>query len=463
MQYQPRDYQRAITRDILLNPKHNVWAGMGTGKTAATLDAISTMVAIGEVSKVLVVAPVRVATSVWPEEIRKWDHLGNLTCAVVCGTEKQRLLALHRKDANIFTINYENLQWLRAALNGRWFFDMVVADESTKLKGFRLKQGSIRAWSLAKMGGVRTRRFINLTGTPSGNGLLDLWGQQYFIDRGERLGATYTQFRDRWFAQNHDGHSYRPMPYTDAQIHDRMHDCCTSVEARDYMDLPDMVTNSIKVKLPPKARRLYTEMEKQMFIELAGEEVEAFNAASKTIKCLQLASGACYLPTQEGETQRWEPVHDAKLEALDDIIEEANGEPVLVAYHFKSDLARLKKRYKQGRELDKDPKTILDWNAGEIPLLFLHPASAGHGLNLQDGGRIMVFFSHWWSLEEYLQAIERIGPTRQLQSGHPRTVYLHLLIAEGTVDEVVVAARQGKQTTQQALIDYMKRKNHVHD
>lgn len=452
MSYQPRDYQRAMTGALLARPRFNLWAGMGTGKTVATLTAIDTLLALGEVRRVLVVAPLRVASSTWPDELAKWDHLTDIRMQVVVGTPVQRMAAL-AAEGNVHVINYENIPWLVEALGkGRWPFDMVVADESTKLKSFRLNGGGSRVKALAKAANGKTVRWVNLTGTPASNGLIDLWGQQWFVDKGEALGRSFGMFRDRWFTTGYDGYSVKITPYGEREITERMQPSSLTIEAGDYLDLPDIVSNNISVLLTPAAMKKYKAMEQEMFVELDGEEVEAFNAASKTIKCLQMASGALY--TEEG----YSVLHDAKLDALEDVVEESNGEPVLVAYHFKSDLDRLKKRFKQAVVLDKDPETIRRWNRGEIPILLAHPASAGHGLNLQDGGRILVFFSHWWSLEEYSQIIERIGPTRQLQAGHPRTVYVHHLVAKGTLDEAVIAARDGKVSVQKALMDYQKQK-----
>lgn len=452
MSYQPRDYQHAMTGALLAHPRFNLWAGMGTGKTVATLTAIDTLLALGEVSRVLVVAPLRVASSTWPDELAKWDHLTDTQMQVVVGTPAQRMAALCA-EGNVHVINYENIPWLVEVLGkGHWPFDMVVADEATKLKSFRLNGGGSRVKALAKAANGKTVRWVNLTGTPASNGLIDLWGQQWFVDKGEALGRSFGMFRDRWFTTGYDGYSVKLTPYGEREITERMKPSSLTIEAGDYLDLPDLVLNIIGVVLTPTAMKLYKAMEQEMFVELDGEEVEAFNAASKTIKCLQMASGALY--TEEG----YSVLHDAKLDALEDVVEEANGEPVLVAYHFKSDLDRLKKRFKQAVVLGKDPETVRRWNRGEIPILLAHPASAGHGLNLQDGGRILVFFSHWWSLEEYSQIIERIGPTRQLQAGHPRTVYVHHLVAKGTLDEAVIAARDGKVSVQKALMDYQKQK-----
>jgi SNF2 family DNA or RNA helicase len=297
---------------------------------------------------------------------------------------------------------------------------------------------------------------IQLTGTPASNGLKDLWGQSWFVDAGVRLGRTFTAFSQRWFVTAPDAFGITPVKGAQAEIQDRLRDVCLTIEAKDWFDLRQPIINNIEVTLPVKARKHYKEMEKEMFTSLdTGHEVEAFNAAAKTQKCLQIANGAMYVG--EGAIE-WTELHKAKLEALDSVIEEAAGMPVLVAYHFKSDLARMMKAFPQGRHLDKNPQTIRDWNAGKIPVLFAHPASAGHGLNLQDGGNIIVFFGLNWNLEEHLQIIERIGPTRQLQAGYDRPVFIHRIIARGTVDELVLERLETKREVQDILMAAMKRR-----
>ena len=328
----------------------------------------------------------------------------------------------------------------------------MVADESTKLKSFRLKQGGSRAAALAKVAHSRARRFIELTGTPSPNGLIDLWGQCWFLDVGQRLGRTMEAYKQRWFRPAHNGYGLEPHEFAQAQIQDAMRDLCITIDARDWFDLKDPIVTDILVELPANARRHYKEMEKAMFTEIEKHEVEAFGAAGRTMKCLQIANGAAYVD----DLGNWKPLHDAKLEALEDIVEEAAGMPVLVAYHFKSDLARIQTAFPQARALDADPKTIADWNAGKIPMLLAHPASAGHGLNLQDGGNILVYFGHWWDLEQRMQILERIGPTRQMQAGHDRPVFIYNIIAKDTVDELVIDRVNSKRDVQDVLLQAMK-------
>ncbi|GAB3192991.1 SNF2-related protein [Hydrogenophaga aquatica] len=457
--FTPREYQHAIIDHVLNLQRGAVWAGMGMGKSVSTLTALD-ILEITEPGPALVLAPLRVAASTWPDEARKWAHLTNVEVSAVVGTPEERRAALKR-PATIYTTNYDNLPWLVEHYGDKWPFHKVVADESTKLKSFRLQQGGKRAHALGRVAHCKVDRFIELTGTPSPNGLQDLWGQAWFLDKGVRLGRSFEAFKSRWFQSiqvGSDRHATRldPLPFAQEQIEDRMRDLCLSLDARDYFDISQPIVNVIRVELPAKARCLYKDMEREMFLALeCGTEVEAFNAASKTIKCLQLANGAIYT---DDTCSAFADIHDAKLQALEDVIEEAAGMPVLVAYHFKSDLARLQRAFPKGRTLDKDPQTIRDWNAGKIPVLFAHPASAGHGLNLQDGGNILAFFGHWWDLEQFQQIIERIGPTRQAQAGHDRPVFIHHIVAADTVDELVIARRESKREVQDLLLEAMKRK-----
>lgn len=458
--FTPRPYGALITNHILDVPRCGVWAGMGMGKTVSTLNALDILELV-EPGPTLVCAPLRVAQSTWPDEAAKWDHLRNLDVTPIVGDVKARERAALRAfdfSASVFTINYENLPWLVDLLERwkkSWPFRKIAADESTKLKGFRLRQGTQRARALGRVAHKHAAHFVELTGTPSPNGLQDLWGQAWYLDQGQRLGRTFDAFRQRWFRPSYDGYGIEPLPFAQDQIEDAMRDLCLSLDARDWFDLKEPVVNTIRIELPAKARRLYDDMEKAMFAQIGEHEVEAFNAAAKTMKCLQLANGAAYVGE---DSAHWIEVHDVKLQALDEIIEEAAGMPVLVAYHFKSDLARLLKAFPKGRQLDKDPQTLRDWNAGQIPVLFAHPASAGHGLNLQDGGNILVFFSVNWNLEEHQQIIERIGPTRQMQAGHDRAVFIHYILARDTVDEIVLARIETKREVQDLLLEALKRR-----
>ncbi len=453
-EYIARPYQTLIMDHIQQVDRCAIWAGMGLGKTISTYTALDGLFMAGEDHPVLVLAPLRVAKTTWPEEARKWGHLRNISVMPIVGSEAERRAAM-RYDASVYTTNFENLEWLVNFYGERWPFRTVIADESTKLKSFRLRQGGKRAASLAKVAHPKVKRFVELTGTPSPNGLQDLWGQIWFLDGGQRLGRTYESFKQRWFQKSHDGYGLTALPHAQEQIQEKLRDLCLTIDAADWFDLEAPIVNNIYVDLPPRARQLYKDMEKAMFMQLEGHDVEAFNAASRTIKCLQIANGAAYVDDQ----QNWKEVHDEKLQALEEIIEEANGMPVLVAYHFKSDLARLQRAFPQGRQLDAHSSTIEEWNAGKIPILFTHPASAGHGLNLQDGGNIIVYFGHWWNLEERMQILERIGPTRQMQAGYKRPVFVHNIIARDTVDEDVIERVETKREVQDILLGAMRRRN----
>ncbi|MDB5965857.1 MAG: bbp47 [Polaromonas sp.] len=456
--FTPRAYQQIALAHLLDVPRCALWAGMGMGKTSSTLAALDILHnVVGEDRPTLVLAPLRVARGTWPDEVRKWRQFGGLDISPVVGTPAERVAALKR-DVPVFTTNYDNIVWLCEHFGDRWPFGTVVADESTRLKSFRLRQGGKRAQALSKVVHKHVDRFIELTGTPSPNGLQDLWGQAWMLDQGQRLGRTFTGFVDRWFQTVPGGEGYaqiRPLAHAQAEIQDKLKDLCLTLDPKDWFDLQAPIVNVLRVELPAKARGAYRAMEREMFMQLEGHDIEAFGAAARTIKCLQLANGAAYVGE---DSKEYVEVHDAKLQALDSIIEEAAGAPVLVAYHFKSDLARLRRAFPRGRVLDADPQTITDWNAGKIPVLFAHPASAGHGLNLQDGGNILAFFGHWWDLEQHDQIIERIGPVRQAQAGHDRPVFIHYIVAADTVDELVMDRRDSKREVQDLLLESMKRR-----
>jgi SNF2 family DNA or RNA helicase len=445
-----RPYQHTMVNHIIDNPRCALFVSMGMGKSLATLSALVDLALVEDVFPALIVAPLRVAKSTWPDEIVKWDHTRHLKVSSVIGTPKERIAALNA-PADIYTINYDNLDWLTTHLDGAWPFKTIVADELTRLKSFRTRQGSKRAAALAKHA-HKSKRFIGLTGTPAANGLVDLWGSMWFIDGGNRLLKSYSAFDSRWFRVGYDGFSRQPMPHSQGEIQSRIADVCLSLDPKEHFDLRDPIVNTIEVDLPKDARKLYDSMEKQMYMELDGDGIEAFGAAARTIKCLQIAGGAVITDDQGN----WSELHAAKLDALESIVEEAAGAPVLVAYHFRSDLVRLLKRFPQGRHLDKDPKTLKAWNAGKVPLLFAHPASAGHGLSMQDGGNIIAFFGIWWNLEEHAQIIERIGPTRQAQSGYNRPVFVHYITAKNTVDQLVLERIRTKREVQDILLTAMQ-------
>lgn len=445
----PHDYQRPAMDHLYEHKRGALWAPMGGGKTVVTATALDNLSLTDDVYPALVLAPLRVAKTTWPDEYRKWAHLKHLRTSTITGDLRERKFGLYKK-AEVFTANYEQIAWIISKCGDKWPFRTVIADEVTRLKSFRLQQGAKRAQALSKVVFGPGTRFIGLTGTPSPNGLKDLWGQTYFYDQGARLGHSYTAFLERWFFKDYAG-VVQPLPFAQTQIQERLKDICLTVEGLP-VDKP--LFNDIYVELPPAARAQYRDMEREMFAQIGEHGIEAVNAGARTQKCSQMANGAAYYDDE----RNWTAVHDAKLEALDSVIEEANGAPVLVAYNFVSDLARLKARYPQGRAFDTNPQTIHDWNAGKIPILFGHPASMGHGLNLAEGGNILVFFSLDWNLEYYLQVIERVGPLRQAQAGLKRPVHVHRILAKDTVDELKLERLEGKREVQDILLDAMVRR-----
>ena len=448
--FKPHPYQQEAMAHLYKVRRSALWMPMGGGKTVTTLTALDNLSVVEDVFPVLVLAPLRVARSTWPEEVKKWPHLSHLTVSVITGTPKQRERALAAK-ADIYCTNYDNLVWLRKELGDAWPFKTVVADEFTRLKSFRIRQGGSRARALGQVAHTHVTRFIGLTGTPAPNGIVDLWGQSWFLDRGERLGRTFSAFEQRWFRKGYDGYSLVPYEHTQKEVEDKLRDICLTVQG---LQVDEPINSPVYVDLPPMARRVYDEMEKELFTVLNDEGVEAANAAVRTQKCLQLANGALYID----DAGNWEAAHEAKLDALESIIEEANGAPVLVAYNFKHDLERLRARFRKGRVLDAAPDTIKQWNAGRISILFAHPASAGHGLNLADGGNILAFYGVNWNLEEHMQIIERIGPMRQKQAGYDRPVFVYPILARNTVDDLVMDRLTSKKSVQEVLLEALKRR-----
>lgn len=477
--YTPRPFQPIITNHIIDVPRCGIFATMGVGKTAPTLTALEMLFLAGEDHPALVLGPLRVAKTVWSREARKWKHLSQVSVLPITGSEHERLAAI-RRDASVHTCNYENLPWLVDYWGDRWPYRIVVADESTRLKSYRgsfrkhpdtgktfLQQGgSLRARALGRVAHKYVKRFIELTGTPSPNGLKDLWGQAWFLDAGERLGRTYDAFQNRWFAYKRKPTDVKKLhenelitlPYSQQQIQDRIRDLYVTVDLADYYTLEKPFVNNIYVDLPPKARRHYNDMEKQMFTELAGEEVEAFGAAARTQKCLQLANGAAYLGSADdpGE-RRWAAVHDEKLEALQSCVEEANGMPQIVAYQFKSDAERILKRFgKKAVRLatDEGMAKFLD---GEADIGLAHPKSLGHGVDgLQEVTNIITFFGFDWDLELRDQIIGRVGIARQMEM--KRGTFINNIIARDTVDELVLDRHETKRSVQDTLLDAMKRR-----
>lgn len=455
------NYQHTAIRHIQEHDRCAVWMAVGGGKSVTTLTALDDLSLVeDDVWPALVLGTKRIARSVWPQEPSEWGHLAHLTVSAVVGTEDERRAALRRK-AHVYSINYENLSWIVDLLGADWPFKTVVADESTKLKSVRTEQGAKNAGALRSMiiGGKRgsrglsdkVRRMINLTGTPAPNGLKDLWGQTYLLDAGARLGTSYDAFEQRWFRRGYDGYSLEPMPHAEREIHAKLKDICLTV---DVPPVEDPVCNDIYVDLPPAARRIYDKMEKEMFALIEEIGVEAFTAATRSSKCEQIANGAVYYDDEKN----WKKVHDAKLEALADVIEESNGAPVLVGYEFKHDLACLKQAFPKGVAFDDKTETLDRWNRGEIGMLFAHPQSAGHGLNMARGGNVLTRFGFDWNLENYDQIIGRIGPRRQKQAGLNRAVFDHRVLARDTVDELKRDRVTSKRSTQEILLEACRRR-----
>lgn len=436
---------------ILDHERGAVWMDVGGGKSVTTLTALDDLSLVeNDIWPALIIGTKRIARSVWGPEIDAWEHLAHLRCSMILGTADERRAAL-RVPADFYTINYENLGWLVDLLGKEWPFKTVVADEVPKLKGYRLRQGSKCARALSTVAFTEVRRFVGLTGTPASNGLKDLWGPTWFMDRGARLGRTYSEFEARWFTKGWDGYSVQPMPHAQKEIQNRLRDICLTV---DVPAVDEPIKNDIYVDLPPAARRIYDEMEKQMYAEIEEIGVEAFSAAAKSSKCEQIANGALYVD----DAQNWKSVHNAKLEALESIIEESSGAPVLVGYGFRHDLYCLQRAFPKGVMLDDKTSTEDRWNAGLIPLLFVHEKSAGHGLNLARGGHILARYGFTWDLEGYDQIIGRIGPRRQKQAGFDRPVFDHRILARNTVDELKRDRISSKRSVQDILKEALRRR-----
>jgi len=436
-------YQHRMIDFIYNTPKCAVWAGLGLGKTITTLTAITDLLDSFTVCKVLIVAPLRVANSVWHKEAVNWQHTKKLTFSIVTGSEKERLAALH-KTADIYVINRENVTWIVEHYAKKWPFDMIVIDEASSFKS----PSSQRFKSLRKTIPF-TDRLVELTGTPSPNGLLDVWSQMYLLDCGARLGRSMTAYKQRFFEVGYNGYSFNPVPSANGIIHRLIDDIVISLNVEDYLEMPERIDTVICVTMPPHLLDEYKQLERDFLIQINDNELVAYNAATLAGKLLQFANGATYTD----ELKNWTEIHSAKLDAIEDIIDENTDENILIAYNFKTDLIRLQARYPDAVVLDKDVKTIEQWNKGNIKMLLAHPASCGHGINLQHGGSIIVWFGLNWSLELYQQFNGRLH--RQGQTKPVRVVHI---VADGCIDNKVMLAIENKATTQQQLIDALKMK-----
>lgn len=442
MKYEPHNYQQFATDFILEHPISCLMLDMGLGKTVITLTALWQLALDSfDVSRILVIAPKRVAEDTWPKELSKWEHLSGLDATLVTGTQAEREAAL-RQQTFLYIINRENVSWLVA--NHPWDFDMVVIDELSSFK-------SNQAQRFKAMKRVRplVSRIVGLTGTPAPNSLLDLWPEMYLMDMGRRLGRFIGGFRDRFFTPDKRNreiiYSYKPREGAEEAIYGLISDICISMKAVDYLDMPELIMNRVEVSMDSRERKIYDDFQRDMVVSLQGEELDAVNAAALSGKLTQMANGAVY-----GENRKVLHIHDRKLDALEDLMEAANGKPLLVAYWYEHDLQRIKARFKNARCIDTT-QDIDDWNAGKIPLALIHPASAGHGLNLQEGGCTIVWFGLTWSLELYQQLNARLW-----RQGQKHTVVIHHIVTKGTHDEDVLRALDNKDTRQSALIDAVR-------
>lgn len=449
MEFKPHSYQQMAIDKIIDTPRAGLFLDMGLGKTVITLTAIDQLMNdYFEVSRVLVIAPLRVAEDTWSRESQKWDHLKHLRISKVLGSASNRRKAL-AKDADIYVINRENVVWLTDELSqvgDGWGFDMVVIDELSSFKSHAAKRfKALRKYI------TRSSRVVGLTGTPAPNGLIDLWSQIYLLDGGERLGTTISGFRSRYFIPNqrnqHMIYNYKPREEAEQAINAKISDICISMRAEDWLDMPERIDNVQRVKLSDDEMDRYNQFERDCYLDFLEGEVTAASAAALSNKLLQYSNGAMYL-ADGGYVE----TSNAKLDVLDEIIELSNGKPILCFYSYKHDLERIQKRFKFAKKLGGS-EDIEKWNNGEIPLLLAHPAGAGHGLNLQAGGNIIVWFGLTWSLELYQQANARL-----YRQGQENAVIIHHLIAEGTADESVLASLQGKKDVQDELLDSLKAK-----
>ena len=443
MIFTPHEYQKYAIDYLLGKPVAAIFLDMGLGKTVISLSTIFDLTLDSfQIRKVLIIAPLRVARDTWPAEVTKWDHLKGLNYSVAVGTEAERKMALMQK-AQVYLINRENVPWLIEESGLPFEYDMVVVDELSSFKSHQAK----RFKSLMKVR-PKVKRIVGLTGTPSANGLMDLWAEFRLLDLGQRLGRFIGNFRETYFIPDKRNQqvifSYKPKPGAEEAIYRQIADITISMKNTDYLKMPELVMNEIPVRLSEPEWQRYQTLKGEMVLSLNGRDIDAANAAALSGKLLQLASGAVY--GDEGAVIK---IHDRKLDALEDLIEAANGKPVLIAYWFKHDRARILERF-PAEQLDSE-KSIRRWNAGEIPLALIHPASAGHGLNLQAGGSTLIWFSLTWSLELYQQTNARLW-----RQGQKETVVIHHLVAKDTIDEDVMAALAKKDAGQAALLQAVK-------
>ena len=446
MKYEPHSYQKYAIEYLKSHPVSALFLDCGLEKTSITLSAVNELLFDSfEVRKVLVIAPVRVAKFSWPDEIKKWDHLSELRYSLAVGTEKQRIEALNA-DVDIYIINRENIQWLVKKSGVPFDFDMLVIDELSSFKNHQTK----RFKALMKVR-PKVKRIVGLTGTPSSNGLMDLFAEFKILDMGERLGRFIGQYRNKYFKPDKMNGQviYSYKPYAEQAIYEKISDITVSMKANEYLKMPELVVSNYEVELLDKEKKHYDEMKKNLVLEIAEGEITASNAASLSNKLCQMSNGAIY-----DDKQNIIEIHSRKLDALEDIIESMNGKPLLVEYWYKHDFERIAERLESLHipfsKLDTD-RSIERWNKGEIPVALIHPTSAGHGLNLQSGGSTLVWFGLTWSLELYQQTNARL-----YRQGQKSTVVIQHIITKGTIDEQILKALQRKDKTQSDLIDAVK-------
>ena len=447
MKFKPWNYQQYSINHIIDHKASGLFLDMGMGKTVSTLTAIDNLIFLGEVSRVLVIAPLRVAEDTWSTEVEKWDHLKHLKISKILGTKKQRKEALN-KDADIYVTNRENVDWLVSECFDSWIWDMVIIDELSSFKSSKAKR--FRALKKVR---AYFKRIVGLTGTPAPNSLIDLWPQIYLLDGGQRLGKTITGFKDRYFNPGRRNgyvvYNWELKQGAEEAIQNKISDICISMKADDYLDIPERIDNRVEISLSKKALEIYKKLEKELVIEIAEEDITAANSAVLTNKLLQMANGAIYSESKEVVN-----IHDEKLGKLEEIIDTSNGKSVLVFYNFKHDYNRISEMLTKKKityQTLNDSEDIKKWNEGEIQVALLHPASAGHGLNLQYGGNIIVWFGLTWSLELYQQANARLH-----RQGQKEIVIIHHLISKGTVDEDVMNALANKEVNQNMLLEAVK-------
>jgi SNF2 family DNA or RNA helicase len=447
IEFKPHKYQELALKHILEHDKSGLFLDMGLGKTVVTLTAINTLIYDRlEVSKVLIIAPLRVAQNTWFTEKNKWKHLQHLRMSKVLGSKKERFQGLNDYNSDIFVINRENVQWLATELGTGWLFDMVVIDELSSFKSAKAER-----FKALKKCISYSQRVVGLTGTPAPNGLIDLWSQLYLLDQGERLGKTITSYRDAFFSPNQRSgatvFNYKLKSGSEETIRGKIEDICISMSASDWLEMPDKILNVHEVVLSDLEMEKYNTFEKESYLNFKEGEVTAVTAAALTMKLLQYVNGAMYYD----EAGKYTLTSDSKLEVLSEIVDTSNGKSVLVFYSFVHDLERLQKHF--GKKLVKltTEDDIIKWNNGEIEILAAHPAAAGHGLNLQYGGNIIVWFGITWSLELYQQANARL-----YRQGQKEAVIIHHLVAKDTVDEVVMASLQNKADVQDELLESLK-------